>query len=107
MHKTVFRSATVEEMTNILLAVCSSYSLSIVDINWLSNFIKRRDKLCIYFSRYYNYQCALNKDPKLLREWFTIVQYIIDNNSIQPKNIYNFDKIGFIIDLISAQKIII
>ncbi|KAJ5595835.1 hypothetical protein N7450_002293 [Penicillium hetheringtonii] len=37
----------------------------------------------------------------------TIIQYIIDKNSIQSENIYNFDETGFAIDLISVQKIVI
>jgi len=97
----VSRSSTVKEMANILLAVRRFQSQSTVDINWATTFIKCRNKFCIYFSKYYNYQYTLNKDPKLLREWFTNIQYIIDKNGIQPENIYNFDKTEFAIDFIS------
>lgn len=60
------RPATVGEMANILLAACGSHPSSTVGVNWPSNFIKRRDGLRICFSRRYDYQRALNEDPKLL-----------------------------------------
>ena len=31
---------------------------------------------------------------------------MIDKNGIQPEDIYNFDKTGFVIGLISAQKVV-
>ncbi|KAJ5569279.1 hypothetical protein N7450_011765 [Penicillium hetheringtonii] len=101
------RSATVEEMANILFAVCGSYSLSTVGKNWLSIFINRCPELCIYFLRRYDYQRALNKDLKSIQQWFATIQNIIDENSIQPENIYNFDEIEFAMDFIANQKIII
>ena len=66
-RKAAFRSTTMGEMAHILLATRSSHSLSTVGVNWLSNFIKYRDKLYTYFSKRYNYQRALNKNPKSLR----------------------------------------
>ena len=36
-----------------------------------------------------------------------MVQRTIEENSIQPENIYNFDETGFVMGLISAQKVII
>lgn len=64
LYRTVFRPATTGEIANILLAVYSSQSLSIVGKNWLSQFIEYCDEFRIYFSIQYNYQ--LNKDPKIL-----------------------------------------
>ena len=66
--------------------------------------MQRRDELRTRFSRRYDYQRALNEDPKAIREWFTIVQRAIDENGIQPDDIYNFDETGFAMGLISAQK---
>ena len=60
------RSATIEEMANILLAARGSYFSSTIGVNWLLNFIKYCNKFCIYFLKRYNYQRALNKDPKSL-----------------------------------------
>jgi hypothetical protein len=54
----------------------------------------------------HDYQRALNEDPKLLREWFSTIQRTIDENGIQPEDIYNFDETGFAMGLISTQKVI-
>jgi hypothetical protein len=93
-------------MADILLAVRGTTPLLTVGVNWASTFVKRRDELRTHFSRRYNYQCALNEDPKTIQEWFLMVQRTIEENGIQPENIYNFDETGFAIGLISTQKVV-
>jgi hypothetical protein len=100
------RPSTVREMANILLAARGSTRQLTVGVNWASTFIGRRDELRTRFSRRYDYQRALNEDPKSLRKWFTTVKRIIDENGIQPEDIYNFDETGFAMGLISAQKVV-
>ena len=100
------RPATVREMANILLAARGTTPPPTVGVNWVSNFVKRRDELRTRFSRRYDYQRALNEDPKAIKEWFLTVQRVIEENGIQPEDIYNFDETGFAIGLISAQKVI-
>ncbi|KAJ8228343.1 hypothetical protein LV160_008867 [Aspergillus fumigatus] len=100
------RPATVAEMANILLAARGTNPSPTVGKNWPSAFIKRRDELRTRFSRRYDYRRALNEDPKSLREWFATVQCIINENGIQPEDIYNFDETGFAMGLISAQKVV-
>jgi hypothetical protein len=100
------RPATVREMANVLLAARGSNPPPTVGVNWASNFVKRRDELRTRFSRRYDYQRALNEDPKAIREWFMLVQRAIEENGIQPEDIYNFDETGFAMGLISAQKVV-
>ncbi|RJE17622.1 Pogo transposable element [Aspergillus sclerotialis] len=100
------RPATIREIANILLAARGSNPPLTVGVNWALSFIKRRDELRTRFSRRYNYQRALNEDPKSLREWFTTVRRVIDENGIQLEDIYNFDETGFAMGLISAQKVV-
>jgi len=100
------RPATVREMANILLAARGSNPPPTVGKNWPSTFVQRRDELRSRFSRRYDYQRALNEDPKTLRAWFTTVQRVIDENGIQAEDIYNFDETGFAIGLISSQKVV-
>ena len=100
------RPATVREMANILLAARGTTPPPTVGVNWVSNFVKRRDELRTRFSRRYDYQRALNEDPKAIKEWFLTVQRVIEENGIQPEDIYNFDETGFAMGLISAQKVI-
>jgi hypothetical protein len=100
------RPSTVREMANILLAARGDNPPATVGKNWPSTFIQRRDELRTCFSRRYDYQRALNEDPKSLREWFTTVRRVVDENGIQPEDIYNFDETGFAMGLISAQKVV-
>jgi hypothetical protein len=100
------RPATVREMANILLAARGCYPPLTVGKNWPSTFVQRRDELRSRFSRRYDYQRALNEDPKTLRAWFTTVQRVIDENGIQAEDIYNFDETGFAMGLISSQKVV-
>ncbi|KAJ5583841.1 hypothetical protein N7450_006505 [Penicillium hetheringtonii] len=100
------RPSTVRDMANILLAARSENPPATVDKNWPSFFINRCEELCTQFSRRYDYQRALNKDPKLLRQWFSTVQRTIDEKNIQSEDIYNFDETGFAMGLISAQKVV-
>jgi hypothetical protein len=100
------RPATVRDMANILLAARGNNPPATVGKNWPSTFIQRRDEIRTRFSRRYDYQRALNEDPKSLREWFNKVQSIVDENGIQPEDIYNFNETGFAMGLISAQKVV-
>jgi hypothetical protein len=100
------RPSTVREMANILLAARGSTPSLTVGVNWASTFINRRDELRTRSSIHYDYQRALNEDPKSLRAWFATVQRVIDENGIQPEDIYNFDETGFAMGLISSQKVV-
>ena len=96
------RPSTVREMANILLAARGNHPPPTVGVNWVSTFINRRYELRTRFSKRYDYQRALNEDPKSIREWFATVQRVIDDNGIQPEDIYNFDETGFAMGLILA-----
>ena len=100
------RPSTVRDMANILLAARSENPPATVDKNWPSFFINRREELCTQFSRRYDYQRALNKDPKLLRQWFSTVQRTIDEKNIQSEDIYNFDETGFMMGVISTGMVV-
>jgi hypothetical protein len=67
------RPATVGEMANILLAARGSQPPPTVGKNWPSKFVQRRDELRTRYSVRYDYQRALNEDPKTLRAWFMTV----------------------------------
>jgi hypothetical protein len=96
------RPSTVREMADILLAARGTQPPPTVGVNWTSSFIRRREELRSRSSKRYDYQRALNEDPKSLRAWFATVQRVIDENGIQPEDIYNFDETGFAMGLISA-----
>jgi hypothetical protein len=100
------RTATIGEMANILLAARGNQPPPTVGKNWPSKFVERREELRTRYSVRYDYQRALNEDPKTLRAWFATVQSVINENGIQPEDIYNFDETGFAMGLISSQKVV-
>jgi hypothetical protein len=100
------RLSTIREMASILLAARGDNSLATVGKNWLTSFVNRREELRTRYSKRYDYQRALNEDPRSLRQWFTTVQRTIDEKGIQPEDIYNFDETGFAMGLISTQKVV-
>jgi hypothetical protein len=100
------RPSTVREMANILLAARGTTPPLTAGVNWVSTFVKRRDELRSRCSKRYDYQRALNEDPKAVKEWFLMVQRAIEENGIQPEDIYNFDETGFAMGLISSQTVV-
>ena len=97
------RPSMVRDMANILLAERGSQT---VGINWVYNYTKRHDELKSRYSRRYNYQRAKCEDPRVIQPWFDLVRRTIDENGIQPEDIYNFDETGFAMGLIATAKVI-
>jgi DDE superfamily endonuclease/Tc5 transposase-like DNA-binding protein/Psq-like protein len=100
------RPSTVREMANILLAARGETPPTTVGKNWPSTFIQRRDEIRTRFSRRYDYQRALNEDPRSIRAWFESVKRVVEENGILAEDIYNFDETGFAMGLISSQKVV-
>ncbi|KAL1956449.1 hypothetical protein VTO42DRAFT_7247 [Malbranchea cinnamomea] len=80
--------ATVREMANILLANRGEFTAPpTVGVNWVTGFMKRNG-LESKFSRKYDYKRAPGEDPKVIREWFQLVQNTIEKYGIPPEDIY-------------------
>jgi len=56
----------------------------------------------MHFFRKYDYQRAKCEDPTIIRNWFRLIANIIAKYGIQPDEIYNFDKTGFMIGVIAS-----
>jgi hypothetical protein len=65
----------VKEMADLLL---SKRGTTPVGQNWVYNFIKRTPRLQARYLRRYNYQRAKQEDPRVIQEWFNIVQAAIN-----------------------------
>jgi len=89
----------VEDIANRLLRERNAPPIG---IRWAHNFIKRQPELRTRFTRKYNYQRAKCEDPKVIREWFTLVYNVKVKYGILDNNLYNFNKTGFIIGIIIA-----
>jgi hypothetical protein len=92
-------------MANLLLAARGSTLAPIVSQNWCAKFVKRHLELSSRFSRRYNYERAKREDPKVISEWFNLVQKRIIQYGINPDDIYNFNETGFAIGLTSTAKV--
>ena len=53
-----------------------------------------------------DYQRALAEDPKIIQAWFALVQNTIAKYGIVDSDIYNFDKTGFLIGMLSYAKVV-
>ncbi|CRL18175.1 Pogo transposase / Cenp-B / PDC2, DNA-binding HTH domain [Penicillium camemberti] len=97
----------VREMANLLLEKRGTTPILSVGENWVTKFVKRHPLLSSRFSKRYNYDRAKCEDPKIIREWFDLVQKTILQFRIDPDDIYNFDETGFAMGLTATAKIII
>ena len=100
------RPSIVREMADLLLQKRGTTPVLSVGEKWVYNFIKRRPLLSSRFSKRYNYERAKCEDPKIIREWFDLVQKTILQFGIDPDDIYNFDKTGFAMGLTATAKVI-
>ena len=91
---------------NLLLKSCETTPVQTVGEKWVYNFVKRHPELSTQFSRCYNYEHVKCKDPKIIREWFNLVQKTILQYGIDPDNIYNFNETGFVMGLTVTTKVI-
>jgi hypothetical protein len=69
--------------------------------------VKHYLELLSVYNRKFNIQRAEVKDPKLISLWFKLVEGIIAKYSIIEEDIFNFNKTGFYIGIISTSKVII
>jgi hypothetical protein len=101
------RPDSVRQMINLLLEKRSdSNSNSQVGKCWVINFVQRHQALQTRYNRKYNYQRAKCEDPKVIRDWFHLIETTIAKYGIQEDDIYNFDETGFQIGVISTAKVI-
>jgi hypothetical protein len=107
------RSDFVRQMANLLLQKRSdssqgsgSGSGSGVGKLWVHNFVQRHQALSSRYNRKYDYQRAKCEDPKVIRDWFHLIESTIAKYGIQEEDIYNFDETGFQIGVISTAKVI-
>ncbi|SCO92506.1 uncharacterized protein FRV6_16634 [Fusarium oxysporum] len=90
-------------MANRLLA---DRDASPVGKRWASNFVKRHKELKTRFFRKYDYQRAKCEDPRIIRNWFRLVENTIAKYGIRSDDIYNFDETGFIIGMIASGMVV-
>lgn len=73
---------------------------------WVYNLVKRHPDLSTRFSRRYNYERAKYEDPKIIHEWFSLVQKTILLYGIDSDDTYNFEETGLAMGLIATAKVV-
>ena len=96
------RPSMVRDMANISLTERGSQT---VGINRLYNTI-HHEKLKSCYALRCSYQRVECEDPRVIQPWFELVQRTVDENGVQPEDIYNFDETGFAIGLIATAKVL-
>jgi hypothetical protein len=100
------RPYMVQEMANLLLSIRGTTPIQTVGKNWVGQFVQRHPGIDTRFSRRYNYERAKCEDPKIITEWFNLVQKTINENGIQEDDIYNCDETGFAMGLTATAKVV-
>jgi hypothetical protein len=73
---------------------------------WASAYVKRHDELKVVFSRKYDYKRAKCEDPRLIQDWFRLVQNTKAKYGIVDQDTWNFDESGFMMGMISTGKVV-
>ncbi|CAP79192.1 Pc06g01990 [Penicillium rubens Wisconsin 54-1255] len=100
------RPSMVREMANLLIQKRGTTPLLSVGEKWVYNFVKRRPLLSSRFSKRYNYERAKCEDPKIIKEWFDLVEKTILQFGIDPDDVYNFNETGFAMGLTATTRVI-
>jgi len=74
--------------------------------HWLSNFLNRHPSLSAKFSTQLDRQRAYRGNIPALKDYFAKLLRLIRTRKIQPEDIFNMDKKGFIIGMSSKAKVI-
>lgn len=90
---------------NYVKGMASILSQSTIGKHWVSRFIERHEEVRSCYTRQYDYQRALCEDPKIIQDWFRLVQNMIAKYGIHNEDIYNFDETGFAMGIISTIKV--
>ncbi|EAQ92248.1 hypothetical protein CHGG_00483 [Chaetomium globosum CBS 148.51] len=102
-HRRTGRLRGVEDMANHLLRERDAPPVGKL---WAHNFVKRQPQLRTRRTRRYDYQRAKCEDPKIIGEWFTLVQNTRAKYGIVDDDVYNFDETGFMMGIIFAGMVV-
>jgi hypothetical protein len=93
-------------MANTMLRTKNPACPQRVGTNWVANFVKRHPELLSVYNRKFNIQRAEVEDPKLISLWFKLVGDTIAKYGVTEEDIFNFDKTGFQMGVISTSRVI-
>jgi hypothetical protein len=97
------RLDSIGDMANKLLA---DRGAPHVGLRWASNFVKQQPELRTHFTRKYDYQRALYKDPVMISAWFQLVRNTMAKYGIDKSDMWNFDETGFMMGVILSAMVV-
>lgn len=104
------RISIVRQMAAILLSARTERTVDTSSINigqnWVRRFINRHNELQSKYTRKYDYQRALCEDPKVITDWFRLVNNTRAKYGIVDEDIYNFDETGFQMGVIGTARVV-
>ena len=93
-------------MVNQLLSAHNGLGLK-VGQHWVGRFIAWNLRFKTGWYRKYDYEKILCEDPKKIREWFDLVQNMINKYGTFPFDIWNFDELGFVMGVLGSGIVVI
>jgi hypothetical protein len=105
-REAALRPISVREMADLLPHQRGTTPIVSVGQNWVAHFMKRHPLLSFPSSKMYNHGREKCEDPKIIGEWFNLVQKTILQFGIDPEDIYNFDETAFTIGSTATAKVI-
>jgi RecB family endonuclease NucS len=74
--------------------------------HWAERFITRSDELKMAFNRAKDRQRILQEDPEVIGAWFKLVEDTKAKYGVLNNDVYNFNKTGFQMGVISSIKVV-
>ena len=96
-------------MAGILLSAHAESSVNVsltIGKNWVHKFINCYEQLQSKYTQKYDYQQALCEDYKAMNDWFQLMKNTQAKYGIPDEDVYNFNKTGFQIRVISTAKVV-
>lgn len=95
--------AEVADMADKLLAARGGEP---VGKNWAKNFVARTPSLKMVFNRAKDRQRQKQEDPKVISEWFKLVEDTKVKYGVADEDVHNFDETGFQMGVIGSMKVV-
>jgi hypothetical protein len=101
------RHSIVREYANIILNARQAQPPPLpIGKNWVTNFVKRHNKLRSMYDRKLDYKRAKCEDPSIIAPWFTLVANLRATYGITDADIWNFDETGFQMGVAATARVI-
>jgi hypothetical protein len=98
--------ADVAEMANILIDEDPRVERDHVGKHWVERFVKASPAIKAKISRPYDYERAKCEDPRVIEEWFRVLECMKRDHGILDEDTYNFDETGFMMGRIQPGMVV-